>query len=484
MDNFGWATRHRDTYVNNGGTATATASAAPQAAGKYPVSVVLYGADRQVVGEAPIGTLVVGIGSFGPLAASPTRVIRDRTTTLTADMFMPGPTGPMPAPVGTTFNVDFKPDGGFVWSKVQSGSIQSAGMATATVTPTRSGEWRFYSAAGPIATNHLRVEAGAELGVVDFVASPTAVTAGQSLTLTGSAQVFSTSWPSSPPGPAPAGTPYQIRFKPLGGESATVLTDVVDAQGTFRAIVTPPGSGSYSVELDGTPGDGINVTVTGKTQSAPQGGVYRTTKAPTTGTNSSFVEPGGSMRGEVYVSDHDSVVLDRTATLWKDGRRVYDWSPTQPGVYNVKTVIRWQERIFSKVPVWKPNPGCADSGINGCDEGYDGRWNLVSESRLGKTATVTRRNGIRMLANATPGCITRTEFGQVTKGMTLTRVRHVTGMAGDTTETFSGANGTALLRTYTTCYASGLVTIDVFKRRGTSTYRVSRKWAALVLTRA
>ena len=60
VEGFGWATGHGNTYINTGGTVSATASAAPQMAASYPVEVVLYGADGHVVEDAPIGILVVG----------------------------------------------------------------------------------------------------------------------------------------------------------------------------------------------------------------------------------------------------------------------------------------------------------------------------------------------------------------------------------------------------------------------------------------
>ena len=432
VEGWGWANRHGDTFISNGGTAIPKASAAPQAAGRYPVTVYLYGASGYAVDHATVGTLVVGTGAltFGPLTASPTRVVQSGTTTLTSGMFIDGPSGPLPAPVGTAFVVQFKYDGGISWTSIQSGRVQSAGTASATVTPTRSGQWRL-AAAGLVYTDgpvHVEWSDGAlNLRIDDFVASSTAVTAGESLTLSGSVQAISY---TGSVGPAPAGTPYRIEFTPVdtygrAGESVTVHSGVLDSAGAFRVTVTPPGDGYYTAEHDeyGTPSRNIQVTTHPSAPPAPVGA--STSKAPTTETYFSLVARGDTLRGRVYVDYNDSELVARTDTLWKGDRRITGWSPTQPGIYGVKTVIRWQQQIFYKEQVWKPGPDCSSSGVDGCAEGHDGAWINVSKSRPGKISTVTRWNSFRVLTDDTPWCATHDEFAKVGVGMTQAQVQHI-----------------------------------------------------------
>ena len=105
----------------------------------------------------------------------------------------------------------------------------------------------------------------------------------------------------------------------------TVQTGGLDAAGAFLTRVTPPGSGYYWV-VDGTLRQRIKVT----TRTAPQAEDVGATTAPTTWTYGSYLARYDSLRGLVNVSDQGSVILGRTESLWRDGRRVKDWSPTEP----------------------------------------------------------------------------------------------------------------------------------------------------------
>jgi hypothetical protein len=174
--------------------------------------------------------------------------------------------------------------------------------------------------------------------------------------------------------------------------------------------------------------------------------VYDRSTAPTTTTNST-VARGGTIR--VYVHKHRSKVLSRTSTLWQKGRRVHDWSP-RPGTYRVKTVIRWQPRIWQSSEVWVPYENCQDwstEDYDACAEDEYGDWVYQDTVRLGTRRATTRYNNVRVAADETPGCVSRPEFRAVRDGMTQARVHGIFGTRGRVT--YSGSGGTG--REYVTC---------------------------------
>ena len=145
----------------------------------------LYGADGYFVEEAPVGTLIVGalVGtpSFGSPVATPTRMLTGGSATLTAEMLVSSPSGPVPAPAGTTFEVQFQPNEGAIWTKKLSGQVQDVGSASATVTPAQTGYWRF-SAGSVYNSSSVLVEVGTALRLVNL-ATPDFVLAGESIAL-------------------------------------------------------------------------------------------------------------------------------------------------------------------------------------------------------------------------------------------------------------------------------------------------------------
>ena len=198
------------------------------------------------------------------------------------------------------------------------------------------------------------------------------------------------------------------------------------------------------------------------------------TAAPTT--SAPGVAKGRSIK--VYVSNHGSKVLSRASTLWKDGKRVFDWSP-KPGAYKVKSVIKFQKRITTEKNVWVPDWDCADysyDGYDACAEDEYGYWDWETATTLGAKQTVTRWNNTRVYADETPGCVSTAEYRAVQDGMTMTKVHGIFGTAGRVTNSGSGGVG----REYATCTGDpewSYVSVDYDWSRGAQ--RVWFKWQYL-----
>jgi hypothetical protein len=178
---------------------------------------------------------------------------------------------------------------------------------------------------------------------------------------------------------------------------------------------------------------------------------------------------------KVTVNTHGSKILSRASSLWKDGRRIYDWTPV-PGTYKVKSVIRWQQVITSEDEVWQPDPWCADysyDGYDACAEGNDGYYDYATSTTLGAISTVTRWNTVTVSTDYTPGCVTTSEFNGVKDGMTRVQVHYSFGTAGRVTSFGSGGES----REYRTCAGDpdwSYAEVDYEWRNGA--YRVWWKW--------
>jgi len=140
------------------------------------------------------------------------------------------------------------------------------------------------------------------------------------------------------------------------------------------------------------------------------------------------------------INAHGSKIVSKTNTLWKSGhRRVTDWSP-RPGLYNVKSVIRY--RI--KTSTWVSDPEClVDYSDRDCKSWGEGH----STATYGSIKSVTRYDAARVSTNYTPGCVSYREFKAVKNGMTQTKVRSIFGASGKLIS--SGSFGTS--REYQTC---------------------------------
>src|SRR5687768_15487039 len=93
---------------------------------------------------------------------------------------------------------------------------------------------------------------------------------------------------------------------------------------------------------------GVSVIVAAPAQAS-------TSSAPTTSVDN--VAKGRTIK--VHVNSHGSKVLKRVSTLWKDGKRISDWSP-KPGAYKVKSLIKYQKRITTETETWVPWSDCAE----------------------------------------------------------------------------------------------------------------------------
>ena len=158
-----------------------------------------------------------------------------------------------------------------------------------------------------------------------------------------------------------------------------------------------------------------------------------TSSAPTT--SAANVARGHSIR--VVVNAHGSKVLSRTSTLWQNGHRVYDWSP-KPGLYKVKSEIRYQIKTTTEKNVWVPAGYCADYSRDGydhnddgdfadyyddtpydaCADGEYGDWDYRTVTKLSTAKSVTRYNYVRVHTDETPGCVSHAEYRAVKDGMT------------------------------------------------------------------
>ena len=178
---------------------------------------------------------------------------------------------------------------------------------------------------------------------------------------------------------------------------------------------------------------------------------------------------------KVTVNNHGSKILSRSTTLWRDGSRVYDWSP-KPGTYKVKSVIRWQQVVTNEDYVWVPDEYCSDysyDGYDACAEGGEGYYDYQTSKTLAGKYTATRYNTVTVSTNATPGCVSGTEFRAIKDGMTMSRVHYIFGTSGWVTNRGSGGIG----REYETCAGDpdwSYADVDYEWRNGA--YRVWFKW--------
>lgn len=169
---------------------------------------------------------------------------------------------------------------------------------------------------------------------------------------------------------------------------------------------------------------------------------------------------------QVKLNPRGSRVLNHVKTLWDGGRRVNDWSP-KPGLYKVRSVITYQLKTTTRRDVWVPDVNCADYSSEGYDDNGDGDyddewdqapydacaeyeygyWDTRTTTKFGAKRKVTRYDYARVLADETPGCVSRTEFRAVKDGMTQARVHSIFGTAGRVEHIGSGGVG----REYNTC---------------------------------
>jgi len=76
----------------------------------------------------------------------------------------------------------------------------------------------------------------------------------------------------------------------------------------------------------------------------------------------------------------------------------------------------------------------------------------------------------------TPSCATRTEFGHIDRGMSITRVTHILDIRGSSTGSYTDPNYRYTSRLYTKCGSvPALATVKYKKPRSGGTWRVTSK---------
>jgi hypothetical protein len=165
------------------------------------------------------------------------------------------------------------------------------------------------------------------------------------------------------------------------------------------------------------------------------------------------------------INAHGSKIIAKSSTLWKGKHRVRDWSP-KPGLYKVKTVLRYKTLTSTYKDEWVPDEYCYTDGgyddyvyneetgeyewiwVEGTETCEDyGYWDTTTSSKWNKTKRVVRYDYVRVANDETPGCVSRAEFRAVKDGMTQSKVHGIFGTRG-WVET-SGSAGTQ--RNYNTC---------------------------------
>lgn len=79
-------------------------------------------------------------------------------------------------------------------------------------------------------------------------------------------------------------------------------------------------------------------------------------------------------------------------------------------------------------------------------------------------------------ANTTPTCITRPEYRQVKKGMTLLRIKHITGIAGHRMAIATSGGYSTQIRNFKTCSPYSAVSMS-FDKHGSGSWRMDGKSA-------
>ncbi|WP_148572747.1 hypothetical protein [Nocardioides caldifontis] len=79
----------------------------------------------------------------------------------------------------------------------------------------------------------------------------------------------------------------------------------------------------------------------------------------------------------------------------------------------------------------------------------------------------------------TPGCISRAEFKQVKKGMTLAKVKQIADTNGKRDVFSTGGGYSFQVRSYRTCSPYSVVTVG-FDKRGRNPWKVSSKFGVWV----
>jgi hypothetical protein len=181
----------------------------------------------------------------------------------------------------------------------------------------------------------------------------------------------------------------------------------------------------------------------------------------------------------VRINAHGSKVLSRSNTLWQGNHRIYDWSP-KPGLYKVKSVIRYQTKTTTGKDVWVPNPDCADYSYEyeSYDENVDGDYNDPGDwerdaydacapdhwgeyewrttVKYNASRLVTRYDYARVALDETPGCVSAAEYRLIKNGMTPAKVHSIFGTTGHVT-----TGGSMVTREYETCEGNSWSYVEV-----------------------
>ena len=208
----------------------------------------------------------------------------------------------------------------------------------------------------------------------------------------------------------------------------------------------------------------------------------------------------------VYINAHGSKVLSRANTLWQNGRRIYDWSP-RPGLYKVKSVIRYQIKTTTTEDVWIPDADCESQsyGLQGYDHNADGDyddvelgeysqgpydacapgeygyWDVRDVATYSTTKSVTRYDYARVHTDETPGCVSGAEWSAATRGKTMSWVHSMFGTSGTFESGWQGGGDRDVWRNYRACASFGgelSINFDNYSSRysGMRLYTKYRSW--------
>jgi hypothetical protein len=202
-----------------------------------------------------------------------------------------------------------------------------------------------------------------------------------------------------------------------------------------------------------------------------------TSDVPTTSTNNP-VPRGHKIR--VNVNAHGSKVVSKSSVVYSGGRRVRDMSPA-PGLYTVKTTIKYQLKTTTRSRVWVPDSDCADYSYEGYDDNGDGDYNdyydeapydacapgeygyydTRKDVTYSRTKKVVRSNRVRVQSDESPGCATFSEYRAIRKGMTQPKVQKLVGAVGHISYKFLTPDYSHITREFSICNGDSYDSMDI-----------------------
>lgn len=157
-----------------------------------------------------------------------------------------------PSPVGTSFEVQFLPEGGDSWMRLYESSVQDEGVVSAQFPMTGSGRYRVASSGAVSASVEVVAIVPTSVVAVEPLALPTAISSGGPLNISSTASVEYSDGVYRPVTP---GTSYVVEFRPMTTSRAqapkwrVIRTVAVVKAGVIKTRVTARASGHWRVRL-------------------------------------------------------------------------------------------------------------------------------------------------------------------------------------------------------------------------------------------